>query len=80
MIVQRAITEAKLMSTDAKSKDETDPAEGDGWISIPEAARIIGITPSTVRSMALKKELEHTVVAGIVFISRDSAQKAAAVA
>lgn len=68
------------MSTDAKRKDETALAEGDEWLSIPQAARIIGVTPSTVRSMALKKELEHTVVAGIVFISRDSAQKAAAAA
>lgn len=50
-------------------------ATQDGWLTIPEAARMLGIARHTLLSRALDGELTTQVVAGRRFVSRESVDR-----
>lgn len=53
------------------------PPVDDRWMTFPEAARRIGITPFKVRSFALRGVLVTEVSAGRTVISRESVERLA---
>jgi len=58
---------------DAVRKSDTDQiSERDPYYSVPQAAREIGRAEATVRSLALKGELESGLVAGRTVITKKS--------
>lgn len=48
----------------------------DGWVSIREAARLLGIARPTVLTKALRGELVVQTVAGRTVVSRESIERA----
>jgi len=59
------------MDTDGKTEGEM----LDRHMSIPQAARAIGIANATVRSLVIKKELDGELVAGRIVVTRDSVNR-----
>ncbi len=44
----------------------------DAWMSVPAAARVLGVTPPTVRMWAFNGKLRYVKIAGRLVIGRDS--------
>jgi excisionase family DNA binding protein len=61
------------MSTALKHAEPT--PQTDPWMSVPAAARALGVTPPTVIAWAFKGRLVHTRVAGRTVVSRESVEK-----
>lgn len=68
------------MSAVRKQSAPARPGVVDPWMSLREAAKELGCAPATVSSRALRGELETQTVAGRVFVSRKSVERAKAVA
>lgn len=67
----------KLRTMSSARKNVIDAPE-DGWLSVPQAARALGIAPATVLQRVLRGELQSQMVAGRTFISADSVTRAIA--
>lgn len=62
-------------STSMSDRAATEPVT-DGWMSVREAARILGIARPTVLTKALRGELVVQTVAGRTVVSRESVERA----
>lgn len=67
------------MTTSSKDRPRP-PAERavDPWMSIPDAARVLGIHQQTVKARIAAGRLVAQVVAGRLFVRRDTVQTLAA--
>lgn len=54
------------------SRKPTQPTSTEPWVTVPEAARLLGISPPTVLSRALAGEFKVQTIAGRHFVSRES--------
>jgi hypothetical protein len=50
-------------------------APTDPWMSVPEAARALGVANATVLQMALRGELVNTLVAKRTYVARESVDR-----
>lgn len=57
---------------DAARKKTEPTAVLDPWMTVPQAARAIGIANATVSALALRGALRVQTVAGRVFVERES--------
>ena len=60
------------MSASTVPSRRSDPKPLDPWMSVREAARLLGISPPAVRTRVIKGQLVAQTVADRVFISRAS--------
>lgn len=58
-----------------KRTNRSGAAPAGGWLTVPQAAKALGIARPTVLQRALLGELTFTVFAGDVFIAAESVEK-----
>jgi hypothetical protein len=60
----------------ARKHEEPSTSTSDDWVSLPEAARLLGLHRQKVLQLALKGTLESDVRGNWTFISRASIERA----
>lgn len=56
------------------TKSPTPPRPGDPWVTVAEAAKLLGRHRHTINGMAARGELESTTLAGKLFIAWKSVE------
>lgn len=56
----------------ATNRANAQPSEADPWVSVPEAAAMLGVARPTVKTLALQGKLRTQVVGGLIFVHIES--------